>query len=84
MDFDARVGSGGRVTIPKPVRDALRLRPGDEVVFCVVDEHAVIVRRPDLLDLAGMVPVPEELRGVAWEEIRQRAWSAQARPRPVL
>lgn len=35
----------GQVTIPKRVRDALRLAPGDDVDFEVNDEGDVIVRR---------------------------------------
>ncbi len=42
----------GQVTIPKPVRDRLGLRPGDRVKFEVDAEGAVLLRRaapqPDL------------------------------------
>lgn len=39
-----RVGPKGQVVIPKPLRDALGLRPGDGVVFAQ-DGDAVTVRR---------------------------------------
>jgi len=80
MDIAARVTSKGQITIPKPVRDALKLTDDDRVVFRVVEgERAILARTPDLLDLAGAVPVPAGARGLPWEEIRKRAWSGQLR-----
>ena len=35
----------GQVTIPKKVRDALGLKPGDDVDFVVGDSGEVVVRR---------------------------------------
>jgi antitoxin PrlF len=80
MDIAARVTSKGQITIPKPVREALKLSEGDQVVFRVIEgERAILARTPDLLELAGSVPVPVAVRGFPWEEIRRRAWAAQLR-----
>lgn len=80
MDIAARVTSKGQVTIPKPVRDALKLGEGDQVVFRVIEGgRAILARTPDLLELAGSVSVPSEVRGLPWPEIRRRAWAAQLR-----
>lgn len=80
MDIAARISSKGQLTIPKPVREALRLTEGDRVVFRVIEgERAILARTPDLLELAGSVSVPSEVRGLAWSEIRRRAWAAQLR-----
>lgn len=80
MDVAARVSSKGQITIPKSVREALRLGEGDQVVFRLIEgERAILARTPDLLELAGSVPVPAEVRGLSWDEIRRRAWAARAR-----
>ena len=79
MDVAARLSSKGQLTIPKSVRDALKLKEGDRVVFRVEGERAVLARTPNLLDLAGSVPVPAEVRGLPWEELRRRAWAGQIR-----
>jgi len=79
MDVAARLSSKGQVTIPKSVRDALKLEEGDQVIFRVDGERALLARTANLLELAGSVPVPAELRGMPWAEVRRRAWAAQAR-----
>ena len=75
-----KITSKGQVTIPKSVRDALNLGEGDQVVFRVIEGgRAILARTPDLLELAGSVSVPAEVRGLSWEEIRRRAWASQIR-----
>jgi antitoxin PrlF len=72
MDVMARLSSKGQLTVPKAVRDALELKEGDQVVFRVEGKRAALGRTPDLLDLAGSVPVPAEKRGTPWREVRRR------------
>ncbi|MGH9102262.1 MAG: AbrB/MazE/SpoVT family DNA-binding domain-containing protein [Acidimicrobiales bacterium] len=72
MDTAARLSSKGQVTIPKVVRDALRLEEGSTVVFRVEGERAILARTRDLLELAGSVSVPVEVRNAPWAEIRRR------------
>jgi AbrB family looped-hinge helix DNA binding protein len=80
MDVAARITSKGQITIPKSVRDALNLGEGDQVVFRVIEgERAILARTPDLLELAGSVPVPTGVRGLEWDEVRRRAWAGQLR-----
>ena len=72
MDVAAKVTSKGQVTVPKAVRDALGIHEGDEVVFRVEGNRAVLARTPDFLDLAGTIAVPASKRNVAWDDIVRR------------
>lgn len=69
------VSEKGQVTIPKPLRDSLRLTPGTELDFS--EERGVLVgrrvQRADPLDsLVGILPAMEVdaviagMRGPAW------------------
>lgn len=78
MDAAARVTSKGQVTVPKPVRDALGIKEGDEVVFRVEGNRAVLARTPAFLDLAGSVPIPAAKRNVAWDEVLRRTRADRA------
>ena len=81
MDAAARVTSKGQVTVPKAVRDALGIKEGDEVVFRVEGDRAVLARTPDFLALAGTVRGPAAKRNVAWDEVIRRTRSGRAAPR---
>lgn len=77
MDVAAKLTSKGQVTVPKAVRNALNLEPGDSVLFHVEDDRAILARTPDFLELAGSVKVPKSKRGASWERIREDAWRAR-------
>jgi len=81
MDAAARMTSKGQVTVPKVVRDALGIEAGDEVVFRVEGNRAVLARTPDFLDLAGSIKVPAAKRNVAWDEVIRRTRTARASSR---
>ena len=45
--FESRITSKGRTTLPKPVREALGVRPGDRVRYLILgDEVRIIPVRP--------------------------------------
>ena len=81
MDVAAQLSSKGQLTVPKAVRDALGLVEGDNVVFRVEGRRAVLARTPNLLDLAGTVPVPAQKRGTSWAEVRRQTREARAKAR---
>jgi len=47
MDVAARLSSKGQLTVPKAVREALGLNEGDELVFRVEGNRAVMARTDD-------------------------------------
>ena len=81
MDAAAKVTSKGQITVPKAVRDALGIKEGDEVVFRVEGNRAVLARTPKFLDLAATVKVPAAKRNVAWDDVLRRTRMARAAAR---
>jgi len=78
MDAAAKVTSKGQVTVPKVVRDALGIKEGDEIVFRVEGNRAVLARTPEFLELAGTFKVPAAKRNAAWDEVIRRTRTTRA------
>lgn len=78
MEAAARMTSKGQVTVPKAVRDALGIKEGDQVVFRVEGNHAVLAKTAAFLDLAGTISVPAAKRNVAWDDIVRRTRAERA------
>ncbi|MDH3755389.1 MAG: AbrB/MazE/SpoVT family DNA-binding domain-containing protein [Acidimicrobiia bacterium] len=81
MDAAAKLTSKGQVTVPKAVRDALGLEEGDELVFHVEGNRAVLAKTPDFLSLAGAVAVPAAKRNVAWDDVVRKTRASRAAKR---
>lgn len=81
MDVAARVSSKGQVTIPRAVREALTIQEGDQVIFRVEGQRAILARSPDLIQLAGSVSVPAAKRGTPWDEVVRETRKARAASR---
>jgi AbrB family looped-hinge helix DNA binding protein len=57
--WEATLSSKGQVTIPKEMREALNLRPGDLLVYSVIDGNVIMTpKNTDLKDLAGYLGDP--------------------------
>lgn len=58
----ATITAKGQVTIPKQIRDKLRLRPGDRIDFILDsgDEVRVVPVTASVEQLKGMVPKPRK------------------------
>lgn len=56
----ATMTSKGRITIPKPARDALKLHPGDRVEFILDDDGRLFLLSAckPIGNLKGMLPKP--------------------------
>ncbi|MCZ7629953.1 MAG: AbrB/MazE/SpoVT family DNA-binding domain-containing protein [Microthrixaceae bacterium] len=83
MEIAARMSSKGQVTVPKAVREALGLGEGDDVVFRVEGDRAVLARTPEFLSLAGTVAVPAAKRNVARDEVIRSTARRPGRCGPV-
>ncbi len=58
MHVESIVGSKGELFIPKHLRDALGLKPGDKIYLDIGEENILIVRKvPDLLELLKLPPI---------------------------
>lgn len=71
-----KLTSKGQVTIPKEVRDYLKLKPGDEVSFVIDDIRRRVTLWPkngDIRDMAGILKdvVPKRRRPVTIEEMNE-------------
>ena len=64
----AKVTTKGQITIPKGIRDALGLQPGDRIAFHLLEGGRVELqpRTVDLVSLAGSVRT--EVRGVTLDD----------------
>ena len=78
MEIAAKMSSKGQITVPKAVRDALGIGEGDNVVFRVEGNRAVLARTPDFLSLSGTIKVPAARRNAAWDDVIRKTRSARA------
>ena len=77
----ATLTSKGQTTIPKDIRDALGLKPSDELRFTLLADGTVIMRakRRDIADMAGAWKLPTPV-GRDIKDARRAANSGQSAP----
>ncbi|MEZ5142021.1 MAG: AbrB/MazE/SpoVT family DNA-binding domain-containing protein [Acidimicrobiales bacterium] len=68
------------MTVPKAVRDAPGIEEGDEVVFHVEGNRAILAKTPDFLSLAGSHRTRRR-RNVAWDDVIRKTRSTRAATR---
>ena len=57
------------MTSDRSARELSQAQAGGRVVFRVEGARAILARTPDLLALAGSVPVPAAKRGAEWTDV---------------
>jgi len=64
MSTESTLTSKGQTTIPKAIRDSLRLKPGDRITFTPMPDGTVLMRvkNKSVMSLAG--------------SLRRRGWKA--------
>jgi AbrB family looped-hinge helix DNA binding protein len=91
----AKVTSKGQITIPQQVRERLKLRAGDRVIFRLPEQDGrsasmqaergglavEVTKIPDLVALAGALRPPRGRRDRPWSKIREAAWDDEVRRR---
>ena len=74
FDMEAKLSSKGQATIPKAVRERLRLEPGDRFKFFFHPDGVIILPKIRTARLKGTVPKPA--KPVSLEEIDSAIQSA--------
>lgn len=72
--------SKGQITIPKVVRDILRLMPSDKVIITVEKDHAIL--KPvhgNILDIGGSIRIPESEKPIDFHKVREKVKKAVSR-----
>jgi AbrB family looped-hinge helix DNA binding protein len=75
------VSTKGQVTIPKDIREALRIGPGDKILFDLEGENRALVRKVEpsrlnlILDKAG----PSRGKGVETQRRLRNEWAKRRR-----
>ena len=78
----ATITSKGQITLPKPIRDRLRVKAGDRVAFREREDGSIVVEAEtiDLLELQGSIQ--PRVRGVSLEDMSAAIRSGAAKRAP--
>jgi antitoxin PrlF len=74
---DSAIDTRGRTTLPKGVRAALDLEPGDRLRYLIADGEVRILKVRPIAELAGLLSRPDQVI-VSLEEIDAAAASGAA------
>lgn len=65
--------SKGQMTIPREIRDSLKLRPSDKIVIVLEKGQAVLKPlRGNIMDLAGSVEIPKSEKPIDFQKVREK------------
>ena len=58
--LQSKIFANGSTTLPKPVRDALGIKPGDHVRYVISGDRVQVLRTRSVHELAGMLARDEQ------------------------
>ncbi len=70
MYVKSKVSTKSQITLPKKLRDALGIRPGDEVIFEKMDDRIILKVEKQSEPVSTLVGLVE---GVTEEELREES-----------
>jgi AbrB family looped-hinge helix DNA binding protein len=72
--------SKGQMTIPREIRDSLKLRPSDKIVIVLEKGQAILKPlRGNIMDLAGSVEIPKSEKPIDFQKVREKVKKKIAR-----
>jgi|LGVC01.1.fsa_nt_gb AbrB family looped-hinge helix DNA binding protein len=71
MRASSRITVKGQVTVPKKIRDDLKISPGDVILFVKRGDEVVIKPVKTLLDFKGVIQSDQKIDD--WEKVRNKA-----------
>ena len=70
MQKASKITSKGQVTIPKKIRDSLKVSPGDFVLFVKDGDTIILKTSKTLLDFKGWIQTDRKIDD--WEQVRKK------------
>ncbi len=67
----------GQITLPKKIRESLRIQEGDTLIIEKVNDEVLLKKGKTIFDYSGSLPS----RGMSVEEIREKALREAAKDR---
>ena len=68
MSYQATITSKGQITIPKKIRELLRLETSSKVIFEVKEEEVKIKPVVDILEIAGTLKSKKQISALKLRE----------------
>lgn len=72
--------SKGQMTIPREIRESLKLRPSDKIVIVLEKGQAILKPlRGNIMDLADSVEIPKSEKPIDFQKVREKVKKRIAR-----
>jgi AbrB family looped-hinge helix DNA binding protein len=65
----SRLSSRGQITLPSAIRKKTGIKPGSKIEIEARDNEVIIRPMRSVMDIAGIFVIPEDKKGMDWNEI---------------